>query len=92
MDAVRIDELTDDELDAYILARLRMAGVDLGVLPESDPSAPADRKRILSSARGFLRTTPSAILAFEPKVQSVPPTLYPAARSVAVRKEGDDGR
>lgn len=90
MDASRIPELTDDELDAYIHGRLKMAGVDLSVLPEDDSAAPADRKGILASARRFLRSTPAAILAFEPEVQRVPPALYPAALSVAVRKEGTD--
>lgn len=90
MDASRIPELSDGELDAYIHSRLKMAGVDLSVLPEDDPSAPADRKGILESARRFLRGTPPAILAFEPDVQRVPPALYPAALSVAVRKRGSD--
>jgi hypothetical protein len=92
MDAARIPELTEEELNAYILARLKMAGVDLSALPEDDASAPADQKRILEGARRFLRTTPAAILAFEPDVQKVPPTLYPAALSVPVRKEAGDGR
>jgi hypothetical protein len=87
MDASRIPELTDDELDAYIQVRLKMAGVDLTVLPEDDSSAPADRKGILAAARRFLRSTPSAILAFEPDVQGVPPALYPAALSVPLRSE-----
>jgi hypothetical protein len=87
MDASRISELTDDELDTYIQARLKMAGVDLSVLPEDDSSAPADRKGILESARRFLRSTPAAILAFEPDVQRVPPVLYPAALSVPLRVE-----
>jgi hypothetical protein len=92
MDAPRIADLTDDELDAYILARLKMAGVDLSVLPESDASAPADRNGIMASARRFLRATPAAILGFEPEVQAVPPALYPAALSVSIRKESNGGR
>ena len=69
---------TDAELDAWILARLESAGVDLSVLPEDDPDAPADRRRILASARRFLRTTPPALLALEMDVQDVPPVMYPA--------------
>ncbi len=72
-------ELTDEELDAYILTRLKGLGVDLGVLPEDDEDAPADRKRILESARRFLRSTPPAIHGFEMDVQEVPPVMYPAA-------------
>jgi hypothetical protein len=92
MDASRIQELSDDELNAYILTRLRMAGVDLSVLPEEDAAAPADRKGIMESARRFLRSTPPAILAFEPDVQEMPPSLYPAALSVPIRKEAAHGR
>ncbi|MDH5590882.1 MAG: hypothetical protein OEZ65_14845 [Gemmatimonadota bacterium] len=74
-----MDELTDAELDAYVLTRLKAVGVDLSVLPEDDPDAPADRTRILESARRFLRSTPPAILGFEPDVQEVAPIMYPAA-------------
>lgn len=72
------EELTDEELDAYILTRLQGLGVDLGVLPEDDEDAPADRKRVLESARRFLRSTPPAIHGFEMDVQEVPPVMYPA--------------
>lgn len=83
-----MQEITDAELDAYILARLRSAGVDLSVLPEDDPEAPADQRRILRSARRFLRTTPPAIRAFTPDVQDVPPVLYPAPFTGWGREEG----
>lgn len=72
-----MEDLTDEELDAYILTHLRMLGVDLSVLPEDDRSAPADQKRILGSARRFLRTTPRAIADFPLDPQEVPPGLYP---------------
>lgn len=71
-------DLTDEQLDAYIRARLEMAGVDLSVLPDDDPDAPADRRRIMESARRFLRSTPPAILEHEMSVQDVPPVMYPA--------------
>lgn len=90
MDARRAQDLTDEELDAFILARLKAAGVDLSVLPADDPEAPADQRRILSGARRFLRSTPPAILAFEPDVQEVPPVAYPAATSVAL-PSGENG-
>jgi hypothetical protein len=69
---------TDEELDAYILARLEMLGVDLSVLPEDDSDAPADRRRILASARRFLRSTPRAISDFELDAAGPPPAMYPA--------------
>ena len=81
-------ELSDEELDAYVLTRLRMAGVDLSVLPEDDESAPADRTRILASARRFLRSTPAAILDVELDVQAVPPVMYPSAASVDLDEGG----
>jgi len=73
-----MQEFSDAELDALILTRLRLCGVDITVLPEDDASAPADQRRILSSARGFLRGTPGAILAFDMDPQALPPVLYPA--------------
>lgn len=71
-------DVTDEELDAAILARLELLGVDLSVLPESDDEAPADRRRILASARRFLRSTPQAIADFRMDPQEVPPVMYPA--------------
>lgn len=84
-----VADLTDEELDAYVRARLEMAGVDLDVLPEDDPEAPADRKRIMASARRFLRSTPPAILAYEPDVQDVPPVMYPAELAGRTELDGE---
>ncbi|MGD8321225.1 MAG: hypothetical protein PVJ02_12235 [Gemmatimonadota bacterium] len=84
-------ELSDAELDAFILGRLAQAGVDLSVLPEDDPDAPADQRRILEGARRFLRSTPPTILGFEPDVQEVAPSMYPAALSVALGEGDVDG-
>ncbi|MDX1394361.1 MAG: hypothetical protein R3195_08220 [Gemmatimonadota bacterium] len=75
------DRLSDDELDAFILARLELLGVDLSVLPEDDEDAPADRRRILRSARQFLRTTPGAIAGYELDVAGPPPALYPVEQA-----------
>ena len=71
-------EVSDDDLDQYVLTRLATLGVDLSVLPKDDDEAPADQKRILDSARRFLRSTPPAIHGFEMDVQNVPPEGYPA--------------
>ncbi|MEQ8329287.1 MAG: hypothetical protein RH859_02365 [Longimicrobiales bacterium] len=90
MDPKRLQELSDDELDAYIRTRLRIAGVDLGVLPEDDADAPADQTRILAGARRFLRSTPPAILGFEMDEQEVAPVMYPAA--LAPRMDVEGGR
>jgi len=89
MDDRSLQELTDDELDTYILARLEAAGVDLSVLPEDDPDAPADRRGILAGARRFLRSTPPAILAWEPDVQHVAPSMYPAALAPLLEEARD---
>lgn len=69
---------TDAELDAYIKARLALVGIDLGQLPLSDPSAPADQTRVLSSLRNFLRGTVPVISNYLADVQQFPPAEYPA--------------
>lgn len=74
-------DLTDEQLDAYIGARLTMLGVDLSVLPEDDEDAPADQRRIMASARRFLRSTPGAIADFELGALGPPPVIYPAEMS-----------
>lgn len=86
-----VDRLTDDELDAYILTRLKNVGVDLSVLPEDDEEAPADQRRILASARRFLRgsvrvisdlsLTPDAALPGSIPMDPYPPGMYPSALS-----------
>jgi hypothetical protein len=81
--ARRVRALSDAELDAAILARLELLGVDLSVLPEDDRDAPADRSRILASARRFLRSTPQAIADFAMDPQDVSPVMYPAAHAAA---------
>lgn len=91
MESKTPQELTDEELDAYVLTRLRRLGVDLGVLPEDDPDAPADRRRILAGARRFLRSTPPAILDFDFDAEQVAPTMYPAALSPVVDGARQDG-
>jgi hypothetical protein len=89
MDARSLQELTDEELDAFIHTRLRAVGVDLSVLPEDDPDAPADRRGILAGARRFLRSTPPAILAWEPDVQRLAPSMYPAALAPLLEEARD---
>lgn len=75
----RLQEIPDEELDRYILTRLELLGVDLSVLPADDADAPADRRRILASARRFLRTSPAVIADFPMDPQEVAPVMYPAS-------------
>jgi hypothetical protein len=72
-----LDELSDEALDQFIETRLRLAGVDLSVLPEDDPDAPADRVRVYRSARNFLRNTAMALSAFDLDPQLHPPVGLP---------------
>lgn len=76
--ASSVQEITDEQLDAYILTRLSLLGVDLSVLPEDDEEAPADQRRILASARRFLRSTPEAIANFALDPLEAAPALYPS--------------
>lgn len=84
-------DLTDEELDEYIRVRLSLAGVDLSVLPESEEGAPADRVRILRSARNFLRNTGPAISGYALDPQDVPPVLYPASLPTIREGGGSEG-
>jgi len=69
-----VADLTDEELDQYILTRLKLARVDLSVLPFDDETAPADQLRILRSARAFLRNTGPAISRLD--LPGVVPALF----------------
>jgi hypothetical protein len=69
---------TDAELDTLIRARLAQIGIDLGQLPVSDASAPADQTRVLTSLRGFLRGTVPTVSNYLLDPQENPPVLYPA--------------
>lgn len=76
-----VQELTDEQLDAYIRTRLTLLGVDLSVLPDDDEDAPADQRRIMASARRFLRSTPGAIADVEFDPMGPAPAIYPAELS-----------
>jgi len=71
-------DLSDEQLDAYIETRLTLLGVDLSVLPKDDEDAPADQRRIMASARRFLRSTPRAIADYALDPLGPPPTIYPS--------------
>lgn len=46
---------SDEELDRYIRTRYALLGIDISVLPESDPDAPMDQERLLENGREILR-------------------------------------
>jgi len=51
----RPPEPTDAELDTYIRTRYALLGIDISVLPVSDPDAPMDQERLLENGRSILR-------------------------------------
>jgi hypothetical protein len=77
----------DEELNAYILTRLKILGIDLSVLPADDASAPADQKRILDSARRVLQNTVPTVSGYAVQGENVPPILYPAALASVWERE-----
>lgn len=84
---------SDEELDAYIQTRLNLLGVDLGVLPDDDPSAPADRRRVMQAIRRVLHEQMPEVSDYPLDPIEVPPVLYPAhlpevRRPTVVRAEG----
>jgi hypothetical protein len=67
----------DAALNAYILTRYALLGIDISVLPVSDPSAPIDQTRLLADARTTVRAdVEAANFPFDPQVNV--PALYPA--------------
>ena len=50
-----IDSPSDEELNVYIRTRYQLLGVDISVLPDSDPDAPMDQERLLENGRSILR-------------------------------------
>jgi hypothetical protein len=50
-----VSEPTDAELDQLALTYWALLGIDISVLPVSDPAAVVDQARCLSSARSTLR-------------------------------------
>ena len=68
---------TDADLDAYILTRYALLGIDISVLPTSDPDAPMDQARLLEHARRILRQDVEAA-NFEIDSRLHLPVPYPA--------------
>ena len=72
---------TDEELDAYILTRYALLGIDISVLPEADEDAPMDQERLLANGRSILRQDAEAA-DFEIDPQFNLPVASPAPASV----------
>ena len=68
---------TDEELNVYIRTRYILLGVDISVLPESDPDAPMDQERLLANGRSILRQDVIAA-DFEIDPQFNLPVAHPA--------------
>lgn len=66
---------TDAELDAYILFRFAMLGIDISVLPFDDDAAQVDQASVLSSCRSTLRQS-LQLLEYELDVQTHIATYY----------------
>ena len=81
-----------EELDDYIRTRLALIGIDLSVLPEDDPDAPADQLRVLRSARRVLEQTVPALSDYSLDPQEVPPSLYPAHLPAVRQVAMEEGR
>jgi hypothetical protein len=61
-------DLTDDQLNAYISARLVVAGIDISLFPTSpDPVTGAPTQdAVFASLRSFVRSTPAAFNTWRP--------------------------
>jgi hypothetical protein len=87
---------TDQQLNAWIRARLRLIGVDLDQLPETeDPETGSPtRAQALASLREFLRETIPAVSDWRPEEdpalqqQVMPPVLYPAPHTAWTGSDG----
>ncbi|WP_432840025.1 hypothetical protein [Dactylosporangium sp. CA-092794] len=66
--AIGPSSLSTDELNAYIVARLTVSGIDLSLLPTSpDPATGAPtRAQVLASLRSFVLNNPAAINTWRP--------------------------
>ncbi|MCW5893941.1 MAG: hypothetical protein KIT14_25840 [bacterium] len=81
---------TDAELNAYILFRFGMLGIDISVLPFQDSTAQVDQVSVLSSCRSTLRQS-LQLLDYELDVQTHIATYY-ASPQWAWTQMGEEGR
>jgi hypothetical protein len=84
--AIGPSSLSTEELNAFIVARLAVSGIDLSLLPTTpDPATGAPTQaQALASLRSFLLGTPAAINGWRPAAdlaqsqQLAPPLEYPS--------------
>ncbi len=80
---------TDAELDAYILFRFAMLGIDISVLPFDDDTAQVDQVSVLSSCRSTLRQA-LQLLQYDLDVQSHIATYYASPQWAWTQLDDDD--
>jgi hypothetical protein len=71
---------TDDELNAFILFRFAMLGIDISVLPFDDPDAQVDQVTVLEGCRDTIRQA-LTLLEYDLDAQSHIATYYAAPQS-----------
>ncbi|MHA3705021.1 hypothetical protein ACXR2U_22855 [Jatrophihabitans sp. YIM 134969] len=61
-------DLTDEQIDAHVSARLVVAGIDIDLFPTTpDPTTGAPtRDAVFASLRAFVRSTPAAFNTWRP--------------------------
>jgi hypothetical protein len=71
--AIGPSSLSTDELNAFIVARLAVSGIDLSLLPTTpDPvSGAPTQAQALASLRSFILGTPAAISGWRPSADAV---------------------
>ncbi len=79
---------TDAELDEYILFTLGMLGIDISVLPASDPDALVDQADVLSSCRSRIRDNLRVLqLELDPQYHLATYYASPQAAWTAIRSK-----
>lgn len=73
----QVPDPDDEELNRYIRTRYALLGIDISVLPASDPEAPMDQERLLANGRSILRQDVVAA-DFEIDPQFTLPVPHPA--------------
>ncbi|GGM55167.1 hypothetical protein ACFFX1_19610 [Dactylosporangium sucinum] len=94
--AVGPSSLSTEQLNAFILARLAISGVDINLLPtEPDPATGAPTQtQVLASLRSFLLASPAAVNGWRPpgsaaeSQQLAPPLEYPSITEAWTGKAG----
>ncbi|MET7401951.1 hypothetical protein ABZS66_51560 [Dactylosporangium sp. NPDC005572] len=96
--AVGPSSLSTEQLNAFIVARLAISGIDFNLLPaDPDPATGVPTQtQVLSSLRSFLLANPAAVNGWRPSAdaalgqQLAPPLEYPSITEAWTGKA--DGR